>query len=128
MSDKDNELNERPDETVTEAETTEAETTEAVETSDAAIASTTEAGTDATTDVDAASIDFDVIYDDDEDETDAATDTESSETVDVPSAAEQNDETADADIVKDNANRVNETLALQVRRHRITGCACNRGT
>ena len=107
MSDKDNELNERPDETVTEAETT-----EAVETSDAAVASTTEAGTDATTDVDAASIDFDVIYDDDEDETDAAADTESSETVDVPSAAEQNDETADADIVKDNANRVNETLAL----------------
>ena len=59
MSDKDNELNERPDETVTEAETT-----EAVETSDAAVESTTEAGTDATTDVDAASIDFDVIYDD----------------------------------------------------------------
>ena len=107
MSDKDNELNERPDETVTEAETT-----EAVETSNAAVESATEAGTDATTDVDAASIDFDVIYDDDEDETDAATDTESSETVDVPSAAEQNDETADADIVKDNANRVNETLAL----------------
>ena len=100
MSDKDNELNERPDETVTEAETT-----EAAETSDAAVESTTEAGTDATTDVDAASIDFDVIYDDDEDETDAAADTESSETVDVPSAAEQNDETADADIV-------NETLAL----------------
>lgn len=44
MSDKDNELNERPDETVTEAETT-----EAVETSDAAVESTTEAGTDATT-------------------------------------------------------------------------------
>ncbi|WP_137652904.1 ATP-binding cassette domain-containing protein [Bifidobacterium moukalabense] len=108
MSDKDNELNDKLDETAVEKDDVETDATETDATSDAVV----EASTDDATDVDVASIAFDVVYDDD-DESDTAPVAESSETADAQSAAEQSDEGADSDIVTDNADHVNETLALR---------------